>query len=186
LPALGPVEAKKLKFLTIVSLASKNGELSYDTLKKALQIEELRELEDIILDCIYQGLIGGKIDQQQQKLFVDFAVGRDVRDKDLKELQVVLTNWSNRSASLIKVIEDKIAVARSEIEVEKMRREDFNRRVSEVKENIRAIMEAQQDVGKRQGGMQGMHQGGGRQGGRDPRDPRNRGGGGGFKQGFFQ
>jgi COP9 signalosome complex subunit 7 len=126
--------ARKLKHLTIVTLAARHGkELSYDILKKELDLESLRELEDLVLDAIYQGLIEGKIDQQKQKVYVDFAIGRDVREGDLLRVQEMLSNWVARSGTLIKAIEDKIAVARTEIKAEQLHREDFDRRVKEIK-----------------------------------------------------
>ncbi len=126
--------ARKLKHLTVVTLAARHGkELSYDVLKKELDLESLRELEDLVLDAIYQGIIEGKIDQQKQKVYVDFAIGRDVREGDLLRVQEMLSNWVARSATLIKAIEDKIAVARTEIKAEQLHREDFDRRVKEIK-----------------------------------------------------
>ncbi len=69
-----------------------------------------------------------------------------------------------------------------------MHREDFDRRVKEIKENLRAIMEAQEAdqrmMGKRVGGAAAAVGGGGAgAGGR--RDPRA-GGAGGMHAGFFK
>ena len=183
------MEARKLKYLTLASLAARHGEVEYSVLHAELEVGELRELEDLVLDAIYQGLIGGKIDQQKQRVVVDFAIGRDVRDADLRRLQSVLDKWVARSATLINVIDEKIKVARSEIKAEQLHREDFEQRVKDMKENIRAIMEAQEAEqrmggGKRvQGGPGMMHGGGGQRRGGDPRGQGRPGAG--FKQGFF-
>jgi COP9 signalosome complex subunit 7 len=161
LPALDEVKARKLKYLTLASLAARHGELEYSLLRSELEIEELRQLEDLVLDAIYQGLIGGKLDQQKQRVLVDFAIGRDVREEDLKQLQIVLSSWCSRATSLVAVIDEKIKVARSELQAEAMQRKDFERRVKEIKENLRAIMEAQEAEqrlqGKRAQGGAGMH-----------------------------
>lgn len=197
---MGAAELRKLKQLTLATLAAKHSQLSYTLLKQELDVVELRELEDLVLDTVYQGIIDAKIDQLNQRVIVDFAIGRDVRDADIKHLQEVLNVWLNRSTSIMKVIEDKVAMARSEIKVEQMRKEEFEQRVKDVKENIKAMMEAQeaeQRAGMRRqmGGPGGMGQMGqmmnmmmggmgpmGGQGGggqrRDPRDPRNQGKGG--------
>ncbi len=159
--------------MTLVSLSARHGQqLGYELLKRELDIDNLRELEDLVLDAIYQGLIEGKIDQQSQKVFVDFAIGRDVRDADLLRVQEVLANWVARSSSLVKLMEEKITLARSEIKVKckkrkplqvscvfinskvqvaQVEREEFDKRVKEVKENLRAIMEAQEADQRMQG-----------------------------------
>lgn len=223
LPALEPAQARKLRQLTLASLAARTSHLGYDLLRTELGLTELRELgaaemrgscfchadpslaEDLVLDTVYQGLIEAKIDQRSQQVIVDFAIGRDVRDVDLVRIQTVLKNWLARSTTIMKVIEDKISIARSEIKVEQMRREEFDARVKDVKENIRAMVEAQeaeQRAGMRRqlggpGGPGGpsigvgpgaalggfLGGGGGNPGRRDPRghDPRDpRRGGKGF------
>lgn len=194
-PPLAPLDAaatRKLKHLTVASLAARHKELRYDVLRAELEIENLRELEDLVLDAIYQGLVEGKIDQQSQKVIVDFAIGRDVRDRDLLRIQEVLASWAARSSVLVRHIEEKVALARSEIKAEQMHRDEFDRRVKEIKENLRAIMEAQQDAegrggpGKRGGpgggGLGGGGMGGGMGGQR--RDPRQQPGG--QMHGFFK
>jgi len=60
LPPLTPQQVKKLKQLTIVSLCSETKVIPYSLLQKELDISELRELEDLIIDAIYQGIIQGK------------------------------------------------------------------------------------------------------------------------------
>lgn len=52
----------------------------------------------------------------------------------------------------MKTIEDKIQIARSEIKVEQLHREEFEKRVKEVKENLRAVMEAQEAEARAAGG----------------------------------
>merc|ERR1711971_1347938 len=74
LPALDEGQTRKLKWLTLASLAARHGELSYELLRGELEIAELRELEDLVLDAIYLGIIGAKIDQQRQRVIVDFAI----------------------------------------------------------------------------------------------------------------
>ena len=164
-------QERKLRQLTVASLASRSGQVSYEELKRELQLQDLRALEDLLLDTMYQGLIEGKLDQRRQALIVDFAQGRDVRQEDLKRVSQVLDNWLGRSEALSKSIEERINTARSEITVEKMRKQEFEARVKEIKENLRAILEAQ-DGGDAEAHRRGLggrrghgHQGGGAGGG---------------------
>ncbi len=75
------MQARKLKQLTLATLAAKHSQLGYDLLRAELDVDSLRELEDLVLDTVYQGLIDAKIDQAQKKIIVDWAIGRDVRDR---------------------------------------------------------------------------------------------------------
>ena len=93
LPKLTPLQLKKLKHLTIVSLAAKNRvsymytllwnrnefiylvlfwfsiqSIPYSTLQEELDIRDLRELEDLIIEAIYAGIIQAKLDQKNAKV----------------------------------------------------------------------------------------------------------------------
>lgn len=90
LPPLSPQMSTKLRQLTIVSLSADHkvtwnwlnvlltwGQvIPYTVLLQQLDIPNVRELEDLIIDCIYQGVIRGKLDQKFKQLEVDFAIGR--------------------------------------------------------------------------------------------------------------
>eukprot|EP00850_Spirogloea_muscicola_P008766 SM000047S16905 [mRNA] locus=s47:638320:640886:- [translate_table: standard] len=71
LPALQPQQALKLKQLTVITLAESAKVLPYDLLMAQLDITNVRELEDMLInDCMYAGIIRGKLDQQQRCLEV--------------------------------------------------------------------------------------------------------------------
>lgn len=48
--------------ISISEMASKQKTLNYDDLRRELEINDRRELEDLIIDCIYNDLIKGKLD----------------------------------------------------------------------------------------------------------------------------
>jgi COP9 signalosome complex subunit 7 len=50
--------------ITITELASRSKELNYKVLMSELNIKDLRELEDMIIDCIYNDLLKGQLDQK--------------------------------------------------------------------------------------------------------------------------
>ena len=52
--------------ITIADMASKDKDIGYDTLMSTLDIKDLRELEDLIIDCIYNELLKGKLDQMNK------------------------------------------------------------------------------------------------------------------------
>jgi len=49
--------------------------------------------QDLIIDAIYADIIRGKLDQKNQQLEVDFAIGRDIQPEHIQEISKVLDNW---------------------------------------------------------------------------------------------
>lgn len=43
---------------------------------------------------IYADIIRGKLDQKNQQLEVDYAIGRDIRPDSINEIIAVLQDWS--------------------------------------------------------------------------------------------
>ncbi|KAI8066906.1 hypothetical protein BC940DRAFT_301829 [Gongronella butleri] len=108
LPALTPAQAKKLKQLSIVTLSENNRTLSYDELRRQLYMETVRDLEDLIIDAIYQGVLTGKLDQRKQMLLVDDTMGRDLRPEQLDGMIEHLATWTNQVAKLGQALESQI------------------------------------------------------------------------------
>ena len=69
LPALNEAQAAKLKKLTVVALAAQTKVLEYDVLMRGVELRGVRELEDLIIECIYTGLLQGRLDQQVRFVF---------------------------------------------------------------------------------------------------------------------
>jgi COP9 signalosome complex subunit 7 len=67
--------------------------LKYETLLSALQVDSIRELEDLIIDVIYANLLAGKMHHQEQVLHVDSVSSRDVKLEDLGAIKQGLQNW---------------------------------------------------------------------------------------------
>ena len=63
--ALSPVMDKKLKHLTILTLATQKKTLPYDDLMVELDLKNVRHLEDLIIEAIY----AGKHQELSSKLF---------------------------------------------------------------------------------------------------------------------
>ncbi|KDQ17544.1 hypothetical protein BOTBODRAFT_29719 [Botryobasidium botryosum FD-172 SS1] len=108
LPPLNPAQLTKLKRLSIVSLAMESRILPYATLLNYLDISSIRELEDLIIDSIYQDVIRGKLDQKEQQFEVEYIMGRDLRPGQLEQLHVALQSWSQRTAEVLSALDAKI------------------------------------------------------------------------------
>lgn len=67
--------------------------LSYGKLQAELEISSIRELEDLIIDAIYQDIVRGKLDQKEQQFEVEFTMGRDLQTSQLPALLEELKAW---------------------------------------------------------------------------------------------
>ena len=52
-----------------------------------------KELEDLIIDAIYQGVIQGQLDQKRKQLEIEFAMGRDFKPSSIDAMIQVLSSW---------------------------------------------------------------------------------------------
>ena len=83
----------KLKHLSIISLANKCRTIPYETLSKNLDVNNIRELEDLIIEAFNADVIKGKLDQLKNQLEIEYAIGRDVTNEQVEEILSVLDNW---------------------------------------------------------------------------------------------
>lgn len=72
---------------------------------RELDITNLRELEDLIIDCMYNDLLNGKLDQKNKQLHVIYTYGRDVRVEDVESMLKKLEDWDNQLEDSQKMIE---------------------------------------------------------------------------------
>lgn len=56
-------------------------------------MDSTRELEDLIIDAIYQDIVRGKLDQKHQQFEVEFTMGRDLQSGQLQVLHDSLLAW---------------------------------------------------------------------------------------------
>ena len=52
--------------------------LPYSVLLETLQMPTIRDLEDLIIDAIYQEVVSGKLDQEEQQFDIGYTIGRDI------------------------------------------------------------------------------------------------------------
>ena len=79
LPEVTEAMRRKLRLLTVVSLAEQNKVLAYSLLMAELAINTVRELEDLVIEGISAGVVQGKLDQKSSHFEVDYVIGRDIR-----------------------------------------------------------------------------------------------------------
>ncbi|KAG8801532.1 hypothetical protein FRC16_000264 [Serendipita sp. 398] len=101
LPPLNTAQLTKLKYLSLASMATQSRILGYGQLLSALDISSIRELEDLIIDAIYQDIVRGKLDQKEQQFEVEFTMGRDLQMSQLPSLLEELRQWQASSSMFL-------------------------------------------------------------------------------------
>lgn len=93
----------------MLSLAEINKVLSYDQLLEQLDLSNVRELEDFLInECMYAGIVKGKLDHLRRSFEVQFAAGRDLRPGQLGNIIQTLDDWLNTTDNVLLTIEEKI------------------------------------------------------------------------------
>lgn len=137
LPHLVPDQVLKLKQLTVLTLAETNKVLPYDQLMLELDVVNVRELEDFLInECMYAGIVRGKLDQLRRCFEVQFAAGRDLRPGQLGNMIKTLADWLTTSDNLLHTIQEKIKWADTMSEIDKKHRKDVEERVEDVKKSL--------------------------------------------------
>ncbi|KDN50391.1 hypothetical protein K437DRAFT_244947 [Tilletiaria anomala UBC 951] len=108
-PSLSEVQVQKLKLLTLVTECYRSTTLKYDDLLAALDLPDMRALEDLIIEGIYAGIVSGRLDEKSQIFQVEGCLGRDVRGKpELENLVKELERWSNSAESALQLLSERI------------------------------------------------------------------------------
>eukprot|EP00632_Arachnochrysis_sp_CCMP2950_P015809 CAMPEP_0185688784 /NCGR_PEP_ID=MMETSP1164-20130828/47_1 /TAXON_ID=1104430 /ORGANISM="Chrysoreinhardia sp, Strain CCMP2950" /LENGTH=276 /DNA_ID=CAMNT_0028355247 /DNA_START=28 /DNA_END=858 /DNA_ORIENTATION=+ len=102
LPGLTPPQRHKLKLLSIVTACRDTAAaaVSYDDLAREVDASTTRDLEDLLIDAVYSGLVVGKMDQQARVFKAQRAAARDVRLEDVPALADKLERWLETAKSL--------------------------------------------------------------------------------------
>ncbi|GFZ00704.1 proteasome component (PCI) domain protein [Actinidia rufa] len=136
LPQLVPDQILKLKQLTVLTLAETNKVLPYDVLMQELDVVNVRELEDFLInECMYVGIVKGKLDHLRRCVEVQFAAGRDLRPGQLGNMIQTLTNWLTTSDNLLISIHERIKWADTTSELDKKHKKEVEDRVEEMKKS---------------------------------------------------
>ncbi|XP_078615797.1 COP9 signalosome complex subunit 7b-like [Branchiostoma floridae x Branchiostoma japonicum] len=145
-PELSAAQVKKLKHLTVVSLAAKCKCIPYSTLLQELDMKNLRELEDLIIETVYADIIGGKLDQKNQQLEVDYAIGRDIRPEAIEEIVNTLQEWCNGCEQVLAGIETQISRANGYKEQQIKNKQQIEAEVANLKKTIKASQDVDQHM----------------------------------------
>mmetsp|Transcript_1999 Transcript_1999/g.2376 ORF Transcript_1999/g.2376 Transcript_1999/m.2376 type:complete len:270 (-) Transcript_1999:229-1038(-) len=136
LPTLTETHLKKLRQLSLVSYASKHKTLNYESLLVQLEIDDVRNLEDLIISCVYAGLIKGKLDQLNRRFHVYWAMGRDLHPNELDEMVDKLGSWCGNAEKLMATLVQNIESVKKYQEEQRKQNEAQRKEFHRVKETL--------------------------------------------------
>lgn len=85
---------KKMRILTMISMAEKQTEISFQQIEKELQLQS-DEVEKFIIDSLKTKLLTARIDQANRKLSVQSAVKRALSKAHWMQIRDTLVQWKN-------------------------------------------------------------------------------------------
>ena len=96
---------RKMRLLSMVSLAQANKELTYASIASALRIGK-DEVEMWVLEAIRNGLVEAKMDQIRELVVVSVCLERSFGTKQWARLKTSLSEWGDSVQGLLKVVLD--------------------------------------------------------------------------------
>lgn len=137
LPELTAAQKRKLQLLTVVSLATKDKLIQFADLQAAVDVYSPRELQDLIIEAVYQNLIVGKMDQENECLIIESCSCRDCRDEDIDDIIATLSWWSESSQKIISSLDGMVQYTQDSHEKYQVAREDLEKLVQSTRESLK-------------------------------------------------
>lgn len=147
LPDLTASQLKKLQMLTLATIASEKSIISYNELHSLLEINSTRQLEDLIIDSIYEGLIKGKIDHKNSCLRVFECFGRDLKQENIPKVLQKINDYLQSIDNLEGIISHSVDHLQKNKAVGQAKKEDFDKVFLENKESVRLAINSGKDTG---------------------------------------
>jgi COP9 signalosome complex subunit 7 len=105
----------KLRQLSLLTLAKNQDDLTYKSLLSKLELSSVRELEDLVISCIYANLISGTLDPYNQRVSINSVSPlRDLSPGSVPSMISTLKAWDARCASTLATLEQQIEQIKEE------------------------------------------------------------------------
>jgi len=134
---MGDIMRRKLRLLTVVSLAEQNKVLAYSLLMSELDISTVRDLEDLVIEGISAGVVQGKLDQKSSYFEVDFVIGRDIRKSDIGSIVSVLSGWCDNCDTMLRDIESQADKLNTEKQQHVNHKAALESKINELKQQLK-------------------------------------------------
>eukprot|EP01100_Stratorugosa_tubuloviscum_P004136 TRINITY_DN2021_c0_g1_i1.p1 TRINITY_DN2021_c0_g1~~TRINITY_DN2021_c0_g1_i1.p1 ORF type:complete len:403 (-),score=159.91 TRINITY_DN2021_c0_g1_i1:54-1262(-) len=108
---------RKIRLLTLVTLANQNTKLSYSTIAHELQIES-EQIEYFLISAIGNQIVEGRIDQMNSIFIVRYTVTRSFDRENWEQLKSKLTQWTFNVEHLLTTLrENKLISKKTNIKI---------------------------------------------------------------------
>jgi len=149
LPELSHGMLRKLRMLSVVSLAETEKLIPYNTLQNEVGLASVREVEDLIIEGISCGIMNGKLDQKCSRFEVDFVIGRDIRQSDFGGIVSVLSNWCDTCDTVLLTIESQIDKLNNDKAAKLQHKTEFDATMTDLKARIKCQPAGEEDPDSR-------------------------------------
>lgn len=120
--------------------------LKYQDLLAYLDISTIRELEDLIIDAIYQGILTGKLDQRRQELQVNTTMGRDLRPGQVDDLVGRMTAWADQAMALTTLLQQTAQNVTNQVQANEATKAQYTADVDAVRQSLQTKSKQVLDV----------------------------------------
>mmetsp|Transcript_29606 Transcript_29606/g.55417 ORF Transcript_29606/g.55417 Transcript_29606/m.55417 type:complete len:256 (-) Transcript_29606:39-806(-) len=134
---LSAAQKRKLQLLTVVTMATKDKLIKYSDLEAAVDVSSTRELEDLTIEAVYQNLLVGKMDQENQCVLVESCACRDCRDEDIDYIIETLTTWQQSAQGMIQALDGAVAFSTTAYEKQRAAMEDLEEQVKTIRDSLK-------------------------------------------------
>ncbi|XP_013964154.1 COP9 signalosome complex subunit 7a isoform X2 [Canis lupus baileyi] len=149
LPPLTEAQKNKLRHLSVVTLAAKVKPdllgpqcIPYAVLLEALALRNVRQLEDLVIEAVYADVLRGSLDQRNQRLEVDYSIGRDIQRQDLSAITRTLQEWCVGCEVVLSGIEEQVSRANQHKEQQLGLKQQIESEVANLKKTIKVTTAA--------------------------------------------
>lgn len=94
-------------------------------------------LEDLIIDCIYLGLIEGHLNQKDGSVEITSAIGRDIGPQDVAQMIKQLGGWLSSTDVVLSSLRDEVARVKVEEESKRLEDKQLEERKTKVLEELK-------------------------------------------------
>ena len=135
----------KLKKISVAEAASSATQLPYEKLKSLIDVKTNRDLEDILIDCIYNGLLKGHLNQKKQCVEVTSSYGRDVFPDEIDKFVTKLDQWKQKTERVVSTLDKQIEFTMKYHDTATKRQDSVKSKVVRKAKHIQKGMREKQD-----------------------------------------
>ena len=124
LESAAPGSLRKLKVLSIVDMADRDKALQFWKIQDTLDLSDEIEVEDLVLECIYNKLIFATI-EENKVLHVDKTFGRDPQEAELDGMIDKLESWVGQVEIVQESMKEKLDSMNKNVSDSQWEKEEF-------------------------------------------------------------